>query len=250
MLQIENVAHRYHSLTGTVDALSPLSFSVNDGEFISIIGPSGSGKSTLLRIIAGLIQPSQGTVSLNRGAITSPHREIGMIFQQPNLMAWRTVRENVALPLELAGVSREARQQQADQQLVRVGLNGFQDNFPAQLSGGMAQRVSLARALVHNPQVLLLDEPFAALDAMTREAMLMQFLDIWAAERKIAIMVTHSITDAVFVSDRVLVMSQRPGRLRAEFVVPFARPRALEIIHSNEFGQLVQQVRREIETPF
>jgi NitT/TauT family transport system ATP-binding protein len=247
MLQIENVAHQYEGPNGVIAALAPVTFAVADGEFVSIVGPSGCGKSTLLRIIAGLLHPTQGTVSLNEQAITHPQREIGLIFQQSNLMPWRTVLDNVALPLELSGVNRDTRYHDAALMLDRVGLAGFEQSFPAELSGGMAQRVAIGRALIQNPDVLLLDEPLGALDALTREQMQLELLGLWASEHKTMIMVTHSISEAILLSDRVLVMSRRPGSIRADVEIKLPRPRHLDVIHSSAFGALVQTIRGNIE---
>ncbi len=246
MLRVDNVAHTFMSQTGPVDALGPVSFQVWDGSFVCLIGPSGCGKSTLLRIMAGLLAPTQGTVSLDGIAICEPQRRIGLVFQQSNLMPWRTVLDNLALPLELAGADRAHRRAHASAVLERVGLGGFGQAYPAELSGGMAQRVALGRALIDNPDVLLLDEPFGALDALTREQMQLELMQLWAAERKTALMVTHSITEAVFVADRVLVMSQRPGRLRADLEIPLPRPRHLGMIHAPDFGKLVNRIRQDI----
>ncbi len=247
MLRLEGLAHVYQGQSGLVDALAPVTFQIQDGEFVVLVGPSGCGKSTLLRIIAGLLVPSHGKVLLDGQVITGPQPEIGLVFQQSNLMPWRSVLDNVALPLELAGVDQSARYQQAQSVLGRVGLTAFAKSYPGELSGGMAQRVAIGRALIHNPEVLLLDEPFGSLDALTREQMQLELLNLWAAERKMVLMVTHSITEAIFMADRVLVMSPRPGRIRAEIVVPLPRPRELDRVHSAEFGRLVHRVRENIE---
>ncbi len=247
MLHIDGVAHQYEGPGGTVPALSRLSFTVRDGEFVSIVGPSGCGKSTLLRIIAGLLHPSEGSVTLNGKLIDSPQREIGLVFQQPTLMPWRTVLDNVALPLELEGVSQEIRVQAAQEVITRVGLAGFEQHFPAQLSGGMAQRVGIGRALIYDPDVLLLDEPFGALDALTREQMALELMTLWTAERKTAIMVTHSISEAVFLSERVLVMSKRPGAILADIPITLPRPRNLDMLYAPDFGSISQQIHRALE---
>lgn len=244
MLHIEGVSHRY---AGGVEALTSVNVTVDAGEFVCVVGPSGCGKTTLLHIIAGLIRPTQGLVRLNGSSIDRPRREIGLIFQKSNLMPWRTVRDNLALPLELEGIGAAERYGLAESMLERLGLLEFGGAYPAELSGGMAQRVAIGRALIHDPAVLLLDEPFGALDAMTREQMQIELLHIWSNARKTAIMVTHSITEAVFTADRVLVMSRRPGRIRAEIDIPLPRPRRLEMIHAPEFGTLSQRIREGIE---
>jgi len=247
MLKVEKVAHIYQGPSGAVDALAPVSFEVADGEFVCIVGPSGCGKSTLLRVMAGLLRPTQGRVLLDGQPIDAPQPRIGLIFQQSNLMPWRTVIENVALPLELSGADRQTRDQRAEEVISRVQLAGFEKAYPAELSGGMAQRVAIGRALIQDPEVLLLDEPFGALDLLTREQMPLELLRLWSADRKTAIMITHSIAEAVTASDRVLVMSKRPGHIRAVLDVPLPRPRRLDMAYSPEFGQIVEQIRANIE---
>ncbi len=247
MLRVEGVAHRFEGSGEGVEALAPISLPVRAGEFVCMVGPSGCGKTTLLHILAGLIRPTQGTILLDGVPITGPHPRIGLVFQESNLMPWRSVRDNLALPLELAGLNRPDRYARADAALERLGLQGFGDTFPAELSGGMAQRVAIGRALIYDPDVLLLDEPFGSLDAMTREQMQLELMSLWSNERKTAIMVTHSITEAVFVADRVLVLSPRPGRIRAEISIPLSRPRRLDMVHAPDFGALAQQIRANIE---
>jgi NitT/TauT family transport system ATP-binding protein len=247
MLSIENVAHSFAGPTGTTHALASLSFRVEDGAFITIVGPSGCGKSTLLRIIAGLLMPTQGNVALDGKIIKGPQRRVGLVFQHSNLMPWRTVTDNLLLPLELAGVPQAERYEKASVVLERVGLSEFASAYPAELSGGMAQRVAIGRALIQDPDVLLLDEPFGALDALTREQMQLELLRLWSGDHKTAIMVTHSITEAVFVSDRVLVMSRRPGRIRAEVDIPLPKPRSLDMVHHPDFGDYARQIRANIE---
>ncbi len=231
----------------TLLALDGLSLAVAEGEFLAIVGPSGCGKSTLLRLLAGLERPISGQVRLRGQPLTAPRREIGFVFQRANLMPWRTVLDNIALPLIVSG-SGQTRQAQAKARewVTLVGLEGFADAYPAQLSGGMQQRVALARALIHEPALLLLEEPFGSLDALTRERMNSELLNIWDRRRVTVVMVTHSITEALFLADRVLVMAPRPGRVRAEFAVPLARPRDRAITTEPEFVQLVRAVRAEI----
>lgn len=227
-------------------ALDGMSFSVNEGEFLAIVGPSGCGKSTLLRLLAGLERPISGEVRLRGELLTSPRREIGFVFQRPNLMPWRTVLRNVALPLELNHTPRAEALARAQALVSLVGLDGFADAYPNQLSGGMQQRVALARALIHEPSVLLLDEPFGSLDALTRERMNNELLRIWDLRRTTVVMVTHSIQEAIYLADRVLVMGPRPGRVRAEFPVSLPRPRSPAMITAPEFVRLMQAVRAEI----
>jgi NitT/TauT family transport system ATP-binding protein len=228
-------------------ALEQVSFTVPAQEFVCIVGPSGCGKSTLLRILGGLLRPSAGRVIFEGQELREPHRDIGFVFQRVNLMPWRTVLANVTLPLELDGVPQAQARAQARRLLDLVGLVGFEHNLPRDLSGGMAQRVALARALAHDPQVLLLDEPFAALDALSRERMGAELLRIHQAQRKTAVMVTHSIPEAILLADRVLVLSSRPGRLRLELPISLPRPRELEVTHTPEFGALAAAVRGAIE---
>jgi NitT/TauT family transport system ATP-binding protein len=229
-----------------MSALEGLSLSVAEGEFLAIVGPSGCGKSTLLRLLSGLERPISGEVRLRGQLLTAPRREIGFVFQRANLMPWRTVLHNIALPLEVQHIPLDEALTRARDQVSLVGLVGFEDAYPHQLSGGMQQRVALARALVHEPSLLLLDEPFGSLDALTRERMNSELLRIWDLRRTTVVMVTHSIVEALFLADRVLVMSPRPGRIRAEFAVPLPRPRSLTITSEPEFVRLGRAVRAEI----
>jgi NitT/TauT family transport system ATP-binding protein len=195
--------------------LDGLTFQVAEGEFLCLIGSSGCGKTTLLRLVAGLERATDGQVYLAGEKVERPHRAVGIVFQQPTLMAWRTVEANVALPLEMDGLRKEEARQQARALVDLVGLSGFEEAYPAQLSGGMAQRVALARALVHDPRLLLLDEPFGALDALTRERMGLELVRIWQARRKTVVMVTHSVSEAAFLADRILVLGPRPASIVA-----------------------------------
>lgn len=228
-------------------ALASTSLRVDAGEFVCIVGPSGCGKTTLLRILGGLLRPTRGQVIFKGKPLTGPQQEIGYVFQHANLMPWRTVLRNVALPLELQHRPAEEIQARAQAVLKLVGLQGFEHSYPRQLSGGMAQRAALARTLVHAPELLLLDEPFGALDAITRERMNLELLGIRQAYACTAIMVTHSISEAVFLADRVLVMSQRPGRIVAQIAVPLPSPRTLELMGAAEFASLTSEVRRAID---
>jgi NitT/TauT family transport system ATP-binding protein len=227
-------------------ALDGLSFAAEEGEFLAIVGPSGCGKSTLLRLLAGLEHPISGEVCFHGQPLTAPRREIGFVFQRATLMPWRTVLDNIALPLEVNGVARDERAARAGTWVSLMGLDGFEGAYPAQLSGGMQQRVALARALIHEPSMLLLDEPFGSLDALTRERMNGELLRIWDRHRITVVMVTHSITEALFLADRVLVMTPRPGHVRAEFTVPLPRPRDRAITTEPEFVRIVRAVRAEI----
>ena len=246
ILTAEAISHTFPSSNGGTPALDGVSLQVRHEEFVCVVGPSGCGKSTLLRILGGLLLPTEGAATLDGEAITQPPQRVGFVFQKANLMPWRTVLDNVMLPLELAGEPLQARRSAALDLIKLVGLDGFENAHPAELSGGMEQRVAIARALIHSPEVLLLDEPFGALDAMTRERMGQELLRIWAARRKTILMVTHSINEAILLADRIVVLSQRPGRVQAEFKVPLTRPRQLKMLHSREIGTLSEKVRKAI----
>jgi len=227
-------------------ALEGMSLAVADGEFLVVVGPSGCGKSTLLRLLAGLLQPISGEVCFRGQPLIAPRREIGFVFQRANLMPWRTVLQNITLPLEIGHVPKPEIAARARALVALVGLDGFADAYPRQLSGGMLQRVALARALIHEPSILLLDEPFGSLDALTRERMNAELLRIWSVHQRTVVMVTHSISEAVFLADRVLVMSPRPGHVRAEFAVTLPRPRPIALTSEPEFLDLARAVRAEI----
>ncbi len=231
---------------GGLHVLENLSFSVNQQEFLCILGPSGSGKSTLLRILAGLLMPTSGQVIYNQTPVTGPQKGTGFIFQKANLMPWRTVLSNITLPLELEGMDYDHAIRRAQEMVELVGLQGFENVLPRDLSGGMAQRVAIARALIQDPQVLLLDEPFGALDALTRERMGNELLRIWQMRRKTVIMVTHSIEEALYLADRVLVLSQRPAEIKLELEVNLPRPRQAAIRYTSEFGNLARDIRAAI----
>jgi NitT/TauT family transport system ATP-binding protein len=227
-------------------ALVGISLTVGEGEFLAVVGPSGCGKSTLLRLLSGLEVPDSGQVCLRGEPLLAPRREIGFVFQRSNLMPWRTVLRNISLPLEVDGLPLQESLRRAAEWVSLVDLEGFRDAYPGQLSGGMQQRVALARALIHEPSLLLLDEPFGSLDALTRDRMNAELLRIWSLRRPAVVMVTHSISEAVLLADRVLVMSPRPGRIRAEFTVPFPRPRDLALTGEPEFTRFARSVRAEI----
>lgn len=216
------------------------------GEFVAIVGPSGCGKSTLLRVLGGLLEPTGGCVYLHGTPLKAPRREIGYVFQSLNLMPWRNTLRNVTLPLELARMPRAVREERAREYLSLVGLMGFEGAYPRQLSGGMAQRVAIARALVLDPELLLFDEPFGSLDALNREQMNVELLRIWRARRASALMVTHSLQEAIFLADRVLVMSPRPGRICAEVNVQLPRPRTLDVMYTEFFGAVSRRVREAL----
>ena len=246
ILAADNIRHVYHTPTGDVPALDGITLGLEREAFVCLVGPSGCGKSTLLRILAGLLRPSAGQALLDGTPITRARRHTGIVFQQANLMPWRTVYGNIALPLELAHMPAAQRAERTQAMLELIGLEGFAGVFPAMLSGGMAQRVAIGRALVHDPEVLLLDEPFGLLDALTRETMGEELLRIWSKHRKTVFMVTHSIPEAVLLADRVLVMSPRPGRIVADVAIPLARPRSLDLLHQPDFVALTEQLRHSI----
>jgi NitT/TauT family transport system ATP-binding protein len=246
-LTINDVSRIFTSEKGeTIEALSHISLAVNNEEFICILGPSGCGKTTVLRIIAGLESASAGSISLDGEPITCPSPRMAMIFQEYSLFPWRTVTENVALGLELRGMKKPDRMAAAGKYLDLVGLKGFEHSYPHELSGGMRQRVAVARALAIEPSILLMDEPFGALDAQTRNRMQHELLRIWEKTKKTVIFVTHSVDEAVFLADRIVVLTQRPGRIKEIVAIPSARPRERT---SEEFGQirrhLLDMIREE-----
>lgn len=246
VIQVRALSAIFPNGNGGLHVLERLRFQVAAQEFLCILGPSGSGKSTLLRMLAGLLPPTSGEVAYNGQPLTGPRREVGFVFQKANLMPWRSVVENITLPLELAAVPRLQAVAQAEEMVELVGLAGFEDSLPRDLSGGMAQRVAIARALVHDPDLLLLDEPFGSLDALTRERMGSELLRIWQARRKTVIMVTHSIEEALFLADRVLVLSGRPGRLCLDRCVDLPRPRLETMRYTPQFGELAWEMRQAI----
>ncbi|HET7848993.1 MAG TPA: ABC transporter ATP-binding protein [Pseudolabrys sp.] len=228
---------------GRVTALEAFDLRVTVGEFVTVVGPSGCGKSTLLKLLAGLITRTGGTLMLAGESVEGPRRDIGMVFQAATLLEWRTVLQNVMLPVDVLGLDRSSYRGRAIDLLNLVGLSGFENKYPRELSGGMQQRVALTRGLVHDPTLLLMDEPFGALDALTRESMNMELQRIWMEAGKTVVLITHSISEAVFLADRVAVMTSRPGRLAEIVPVKLPRPRTLESLGSREFGQIVNHIR-------
>jgi NitT/TauT family transport system ATP-binding protein len=243
----ERIAKRYATGSGSVEALSSISFGCARGEFVSLLGPSGCGKSTLLMIMAGLEPASAGAASVGGQKVTEPRTDVGVVFQDPTLLPWRSTLDNVLLPIEMMRLPRGKYRDRAVALLEEVGLGTFLDKRPHELSGGMRQRVAICRALVHDPDVLLMDEPFSALDAITRDQMNALLLDLLTRHAKTVLFVTHSIREAVMLSDRVLVMGRRPGRIVATEPVSFPRPRAAEIEDLPEFVAQVRRLRRAIE---
>ncbi len=247
LLAVERVSKAFVEGPRPIRALHDVSFQVADGEFVCLLGPSGSGKSTLLRIAGGLIAPDQGTVVFDGRPLTEPHPDIGFVFQSTNLMPWRTVLQNVLLPLEIQrGALDDAHTQRALELLRLVGLEGFERVYPKHLSGGMAQRVVLARTLIQQPKLLLMDEPFGALDALTRERMNLELLRVHRMQAATVLMVTHSITEAVFLADRVIILSERPGRIIAETAIDLPRPREIGMTAGTRYGELTMAVRRYV----
>jgi len=243
ILTVKNLSVVFPDNNGGLHALEDISFEVCPRDFICFLGPSGSGKTTLLRILASLLPPTTGEINF----IGNQHPQVGMVFQQPNLMPWRTVTDNIKLPLELEGMDESKARDKAREMIDLVGLNGFEDSWPRDLSGGMAQRVGIARALIHDPDLLLLDEPFAALDALTRERMWTELSRIWQARQKTVIMVTHSINESLFLADRVLVLTQRPAKIKLDVEVDLPRPRKDDIRYTPHFGKLARKLREAIE---
>ena len=242
----------YEAASGPVEALAGISLSVGAGEFVSLVGPSGCGKSTLLRIVAGLRPASEGAVRVGGNIVRAPIADVGMVFQAPILLKWRSIVQNVLLPAELAGKEPRTLRARAGQLLDMAGLKGFGNKLPRELSGGMQQRAALCRALLLDPPLLLMDEPFGALDAMTRDDMALELLRIWGERdlarqaRKTVLFVTHSIAEAVFLSDRVVVMSPRPGRIVADLRIDLPRPRTVELRASEAFGRLSLDIFRAL----
>jgi NitT/TauT family transport system ATP-binding protein len=244
LLVVDNAAKTFRDSRHPLPVLQPVSFELAAGEFVCLLGPSGSGKSTLLRIIGGLVTPDTGRLWFDGQPLTGPHAEIGFVFQKTNLMPWRTVLQNVLLPLEIQQKRvTDVDRARAHELLTLMGLEGFEGAYPRQLSGGMNQRVVLARTLIHKPRLLLMDEPFGQLDALTRERLNLELLRLQALHSKTILMVTHSINEAVFLADRILLMSERPGRIVAQVPIDLPRPRELSILGSPEFGRLAAHVR-------
>jgi NitT/TauT family transport system ATP-binding protein len=236
LIQLARVSKTYGSTDGPVDALDAVSLDVAEGEFVAILGPSGCGKSTLLLIVAGLLPASEGVVRLAGRAVTGPQTEIGIVFQNPVLLDWRTVLRNVLLQVESRRLDVAAHRPRALALLQSVGLGGFEEKYPFELSGGMRQRTAICRALIHDPPLLLMDEPFGALDALTREQMRLDIERLWLATRKTVLFITHSISEAVLLADRVVVMSPRPGRIDGIFEIALPRPRHLAVQESAAFA--------------
>ena len=244
---IANVRKVYQTRRDEIEAIRSVSMDVQDGEFVSILGPSGCGKSTLLMAIGGLLPITAGKILIEQQEVTGPRRETGVVFQSPVLMPWRSLMKNVLFPIETLGLPKKDYESRAVELLEMTGLAEFKDNVPTELSGGMQQRVAICRALIHNPSLLLMDEPFSALDAMTRDYMNQELLRIWQEFQKTVLFVTHSIREAVYLSDRVFVMSPRPAVISRVVDISLPRPRQLEIEETPEFNKYVANLRKSIE---
>ncbi|NOX61278.1 MAG: ABC transporter ATP-binding protein [Chloroflexi bacterium] len=250
LLELRHVYKAYGDPEDPLHALRDISFAIERGELVCMVGPSGGGKSTLLRLVAGLLHPTSGEILLDGKPVREPSPRVGIVFQNVNLMPWRTVRDNIALPLELAGEPRGRRYAIAQQLMELVALTGFEHSYPHQLSGGMQQRAAIARTLAQNPEILLLDEPFGALDAITRERLNQELLRIRRIRNQTIFMVTHAINEAVFLADRVLVLSQRPGSIKCEIPITLPHPRTDETLVDPNYLALMRRVRMAIDSPY
>jgi NitT/TauT family transport system ATP-binding protein len=246
-LRVDHVTKQYGAGRQRVLAVDDLTFEASAGEFIALLGPSGCGKSTLLKMIAGLIAPSHGEIWVGDRHVTKPDDDAGLMFQSPVLLAWRSVVRNVLLPIDVAGGPSGEYRERARELLDSVGLGGWEDNYPHELSGGMQQRVAICRALIQDPPMLLLDEPFGALDSMTREVLNDLVAQICSEAKKTTVLVTHDVDEAVYLADRVIVMSPRPGRAVADVHIPFARPRSLATRLDPAFERLAAEIRQRLK---
>lgn len=244
VLSVENASKHFTTDRSEVQALKGVNMTISKGEFVSIVGPSGCGKSTLLWAIAGLHLLSSGTVKLHDEEVKRPRQDLGLIFQEANLLPWRTLLQNIRFPFEIMRRSPDEARVQA--LLEATGLKGFENHYPRELSGGMQQRASIVRALAYDPEILLLDEPFAALDAFTRDEMNLMLLDIWEKTHKTIVFVTHQIPEAVFLSDRIYVFKPRPGRNSRVFEINLPRPRTLSLTTETHFFEIVSEVKQTI----
>ena len=246
ILIVNDIVKRFPTPDGILTAIEHVSFTVAPGEFFSVIGPSGCGKSTLFNVVGGLLGDYEGEVTVAGERITGPHASVGMVFQEESTFPWRSVIENVAFPLEIAGMAKNKRRERARYFISLVGLDGFENRYPAELSGGMRQRVSLARTLASEPKILLMDEPFAALDEQTRLLLGDKVLQIQQQLKQTSLLITHNITEAVQLSDRILVMTYRPGRIKRMVDIDLPRPRTSEIVGSDAFGRYVAQIWNDL----
>ncbi|RYF75303.1 MAG: ABC transporter ATP-binding protein [Comamonadaceae bacterium] len=243
LIEGRGVSKTYRTREGDVETLKPLDFQIRAGEFVSVVGPSGCGKSTLMKMVAGLLPISGGELLLSGQSVRGPQTNVGIVFQSALLLPWRSVLDNILLQAEIRNMPRAAARGRAAQLLEMAGLKGFENKYPWQLSGGMQQRVAILRALLHDPPVLLMDEPFGALDAMTREKMNLELQRIWMAAGKTVLLITHSIPEAIFLSDRVFVMSERPGSIAAVYDIDLPRPRPLDVMGTERFASYAKTLR-------
>jgi NitT/TauT family transport system ATP-binding protein len=243
LIRAQGVHKTYRTQDGEVETLKPLDFEIRAGEFVSVVGPSGCGKSTLMKMVAGLLPITGGELSLSGRPVRGPQTNVGIVFQNALLLPWRRVLDNILLQAEIRGLPMDAARRRAQQLVDMAGLQGFEQKYPWQLSGGMQQRVAILRALLHDPPLLLMDEPFGALDAMTRERMNLELQRIWMAAGKTVLLITHSIPEAIFLSDRVLVMTERPGRIAAVYDIDLPRPRTLDVMGTERFATLARTLR-------
>jgi len=246
-LDVKDIGLVYHTSSGEVEALRDVNFSVGKGEFVSIVGPSGCGKSSLLKLILGLARPTMGELAISGARILGPSKNVGCVFQSPVLLRWRTIRDNVLLPLDVMKLERASAIRRVEALLRLVGLGGFEDKYPFELSGGMQQRAAIVRSLVHDPHLLMMDEPFAALDAMTREQMAIELQRLWMESGKTLVFITHSISEAILLSDRIIVMSARPGRIVAVFENTAPRPRSFADLGSPTLNELSLDIRQSLD---
>ena len=244
LIDLQGVAKEYEAANGPIRALDATTLAIDSGQFVSIVGPSGCGKTTLLKMIGGLIPPTGGAIRIAGQAVDGPRDDVGFVFQSAVLLPWKTSLENILLPIRVRRRPTAAEVERAVSLMELVGLGGFQKRYPYELSGGMQQRVSICRALIQDPACLLLDEPFGALDALTRENMNVFFNGLWRSTRKTVVLVTHSIQEAVFLSNRVVVMSKRPGVVIDDVAVPFPDERKPELMANAQFGELAATIRR------
>jgi NitT/TauT family transport system ATP-binding protein len=243
-LEVKEATKYYTTISGGLHALDKFSFEIKSGEFVSIVGPSGCGKSTLLWSIAGLHELTSGLITLDGKKINGPNDQIGMVFQEANMLPWRSLIKNIEFPFEIK--KKHPNTVRIEELIKRVGLTGFEEKYPRELSGGMQQRASIVRALSFDPSVLLMDEPFGALDALTRDEMNLLVQEIWLETKKTIVFITHNIAEAVFLSSRVFVMSARPGRLANVYEVDYPRPRSIEMISDPHIIQIINQIRSNI----
>ena len=248
LIRVRDVSKRYRTRDGGVYALAPTNVDIAEREFVSIVGPSGCGKSTLMMLMSGLVNVTSGEIRIRDQRVTGPYTDLGIVFQQDLLMDWRTTLNNVLIQAEFRGVSKKSMELRARELLSTVGLSGFERKYPYELSGGMRQRVAICRALVHDPELLLMDEPFGALDALTREQLNLDLQEIWQQTRKTVVFITHSIGEAIFLSDRVLVFGPRPGRIVDDIEIDLPRPRRLADRSTKKFAEYTERIRTTFQS--